>query len=124
LEDARYPLDEMIYDLANLDAGFRFAGEETAGPGGWRSHVIMHSASNPFPAIWKTVCHPNTARRGSSRGGRAQESLNTRWVLTDLLGAVTSPHHHRMAGLLRRLRTLPNSIGRVGALFRRWPGPF
>ncbi len=28
LEDARYPLDELIYDLANLDAGFRFCGEE------------------------------------------------------------------------------------------------
>ena len=28
LEDTAYPLDEMIYDLANLDAGFRFCGEE------------------------------------------------------------------------------------------------
>lgn len=28
LEDARYPMDELIYDLANLDAGFRFCGEE------------------------------------------------------------------------------------------------
>jgi hypothetical protein len=28
LEDPRYPLDELIYDLANLDAGFRFCGEE------------------------------------------------------------------------------------------------
>ena len=28
LEDARYPLDEMVYDVANLDAGFRFCGEE------------------------------------------------------------------------------------------------
>lgn len=28
LEDLRYPLDELIYDLANLDAGFRFCGEE------------------------------------------------------------------------------------------------
>ncbi len=28
LEDARYPLDEIVYDLANLDAGFRFCGEE------------------------------------------------------------------------------------------------
>jgi superfamily II DNA/RNA helicase len=28
LEDAAYPLDELIYDLANLDAGFRFCGEE------------------------------------------------------------------------------------------------
>ncbi|MEO8425742.1 MAG: DEAD/DEAH box helicase [Verrucomicrobiota bacterium] len=28
LEDERYPLDELIYDIANLDAGFRFCGEE------------------------------------------------------------------------------------------------
>jgi superfamily II DNA/RNA helicase len=28
LEDESYPLDELIYDLANLDAGFRFCGEE------------------------------------------------------------------------------------------------
>jgi len=28
LEDASYPLDELVYDLANLDAGFRFARED------------------------------------------------------------------------------------------------
>jgi superfamily II DNA/RNA helicase len=28
LEDESYALDELIYDLANLDAGFRFCGEE------------------------------------------------------------------------------------------------
>jgi len=28
LEDTSYRLDELIYDLANLDAGFRFCGEE------------------------------------------------------------------------------------------------
>ena len=28
LEDASYPRDELIYDVANLDAGFRFCGEE------------------------------------------------------------------------------------------------
>jgi hypothetical protein len=28
LEDETYPLDEMVYDLANLDASFRFCGEE------------------------------------------------------------------------------------------------
>ncbi len=28
LQDITYPLDELIYDLANLDAGFRFCGEE------------------------------------------------------------------------------------------------
>ncbi len=28
LEDERYPLDELIYDIANLDGGFRFCGDE------------------------------------------------------------------------------------------------
>ncbi|HTL56506.1 MAG TPA: DEAD/DEAH box helicase [Candidatus Limnocylindrales bacterium] len=28
LEDPSYPLEELIYDLANLDAGFRFCGDE------------------------------------------------------------------------------------------------
>ena len=28
LEDERYPLEEMVYDLANLDAGFRFCKDE------------------------------------------------------------------------------------------------
>jgi hypothetical protein len=28
LEDDQYPLEELIYDLANLDAGFRFCSEE------------------------------------------------------------------------------------------------
>jgi hypothetical protein len=28
LEDERYPLDELIYDIANLDGGFRFCGVE------------------------------------------------------------------------------------------------
>jgi len=28
IEDQSYPLDELIYDLANLDAGFRFCGED------------------------------------------------------------------------------------------------
>lgn len=27
LEDETYPIDELVYDLANLDAGFRFCGE-------------------------------------------------------------------------------------------------
>lgn len=28
LEDTTYPIEDLIYDLANLDAGFRFCGEE------------------------------------------------------------------------------------------------
>src|SRR5205807_246322 len=37
LEDQKYPLDEMIYDLANLDAGFRFCGEENR----WAGRLAM-----------------------------------------------------------------------------------
>jgi superfamily II DNA/RNA helicase len=42
LEDERYPLDELIYDLADLDAGFRFCGEENRWAG--RLAVACHRA--------------------------------------------------------------------------------
>lgn len=37
LEDETYPLDELIYDLANLDAGFRFCGDENR----WAGRLAM-----------------------------------------------------------------------------------
>ncbi len=37
LEDASYPLDELIYDLANLDAGFRFSSEENR----WEGRLVV-----------------------------------------------------------------------------------
>jgi len=43
LEDASYPLDELIYDLANLDAGFRFCSEDTNRWGG-RLGLVCHQA--------------------------------------------------------------------------------
>ncbi len=39
LEDESYPLEELIYDIANLDAGFRFAGEELNRWGGRLANV-------------------------------------------------------------------------------------
>jgi hypothetical protein len=41
LEDENYPLDELIYDLANLDAGFRFCGEENRWGG--RLALVCHN---------------------------------------------------------------------------------
>jgi hypothetical protein len=41
LEEETYPLDELIYDLANLDAGFRFAGEDINRWGG-RLGIVCH----------------------------------------------------------------------------------
>jgi len=37
LEDEGYPLDELIYDLADLDAGFRFCGDENR----WAGRLAM-----------------------------------------------------------------------------------
>jgi hypothetical protein len=42
LEDEGYPLEELIYDLADLDAGFRFCGEENRWAG--RLAVACHQA--------------------------------------------------------------------------------
>ena len=42
LEDVRYPLDELIYDLANLHAGHRFCGEENRWGG--RLALVCHQA--------------------------------------------------------------------------------
>jgi hypothetical protein len=41
LEDETYPIEELIYDLANLDAGFRFCGEEINRWGG-RMAMVCH----------------------------------------------------------------------------------
>ena len=37
LEDESYPLDELVYDVANLDAGFRFCGEDNR----WAGRLAM-----------------------------------------------------------------------------------
>jgi hypothetical protein len=37
LEDESYPIDELVYDLANLDAGFRFAQDENR----WGGRLAM-----------------------------------------------------------------------------------
>jgi hypothetical protein len=42
LEDERYPLDDLAYDLANLDAGFRFCGDENRWGG--RLAMVCHQA--------------------------------------------------------------------------------
>ena len=42
LEDERYRLEELIYDLADLDAGFRFCGEENRWAG--RLALACHQA--------------------------------------------------------------------------------
>lgn len=40
LEDETYPLEELVYDLANLDAGYRFCGEDNRWGG--RLGIVCH----------------------------------------------------------------------------------
>src|SRR4029453_7911482 len=40
LEDPTYPLDELIYDLANLGGGFRFCGDDNRWGG--RLALVCH----------------------------------------------------------------------------------
>jgi superfamily II DNA/RNA helicase len=40
LEDVNYPLSELVYDLANLDGGFRFCGEDNRWGG--RLGIVCH----------------------------------------------------------------------------------
>ena len=69
LEDGSYPLDELIYDLADSTPGSVSAARKIAGPGGSRWPATKGSGCSPLPAISKMACHRNTvpARNRSSR---------------------------------------------------------
>jgi superfamily II DNA/RNA helicase len=62
LEDPSYALDELIYDLANLDAGFRFCGEENRWAGRLPWPADKSTACNRSGVIWKMACRRSTAR--------------------------------------------------------------
>ena len=88
LEDSGYPLDELIYDLANLDAGFRFCGEENRYAG--RLPVACHQlfGLQTIPGYLENGVPP---RYGSGAeqivASIHKNPLNkTRWV-TEFLGA-------------------------------------
>lgn len=58
LEDARYPLEELVYDLANLDAGFRFCGDENRWAG--RLALACHACygNQSFPGYLENGVPP------------------------------------------------------------------
>ena len=88
LEDERYPLDELIYDLANLDAGFRFCGDENRYAG--RLALVCHEefGMQSFPSYLENGLPPKYGSGAEAvvqsvhRNPLAKHS----WV-TDLLGA-------------------------------------
>jgi superfamily II DNA/RNA helicase len=88
LEDQNYPLDEMIYDLANLDAGFRFCGQDNRWGG--RLALVCHEkfGLQSIPGYLENGVPPKYGAGAESIVASVhKEPLSKhRWV-TDLVGA-------------------------------------
>ncbi|MEO6181929.1 MAG: DEAD/DEAH box helicase, partial [Verrucomicrobiota bacterium] len=88
LEEENYPINELIYDLANLDAGFRFCGEENRWAG--RLAVVCHCAYGiqSIPGYLENGVPPKYGSGAEQvvAGVHKNPSSKQRWV-TDLLGA-------------------------------------
>jgi superfamily II DNA/RNA helicase len=88
LEDDRYHLDELIYDLANLDAGFRFCGEENRWAGrlalachrAYGQQTITGYLENGVPAKYGAGAEQIVA-------SVHKNPLNKHGWITDLVGA-------------------------------------
>jgi superfamily II DNA/RNA helicase len=88
LEDERYPLDELIYDLANLDGGFRFCGDENRYAG--RLAVACHEKFQllSIPGYLENGLPPKYGYGAEAVVQSVhQNPLNKQRWITDLLGA-------------------------------------
>jgi len=88
LEDARYPLDEMIYDLANLDAGYRFCGEENRWAG--RLAIACHKqyGQQNIPGYLENGVPPKYGAGAEEIVAAVHKNpLNKQGWVTDLVGA-------------------------------------
>lgn len=114
LEDESYPLDEFIYDLANLDAGFRFCGEENRYAG--RMPIACHHLYG-LQTVTGYLENGVPPRYGSGAeqvvSSIHKNPLNkTRWV-TEFLGAGDIDR------VIIEWRSLLRQIGKAPAL--EWP---
>ena len=88
LEEESYPLDELIYDLANLDAGFRFAGEDINRWGG-RLGIVCHEkyGLQSIPGYLENGVPPKYGAGAEQIVASVHKNpLNKQVWITDLLG--------------------------------------
>jgi superfamily II DNA/RNA helicase len=89
LENPNYPLDELIYDLANLDAGFRFAGEDINRWGG-RLGIVCHEkyGLQSIPGYLENGVPPKYGAGAEQIVASVHKNPQSKqtWI-TDLLGA-------------------------------------
>ena len=88
LEDKSYPIDELIYHLANLDAGFRFCGDDNR----WAGRLAAASqdvyGTQTIPGYLETGIPPGYGYGADEVAESAHRNPSSKhaWV-TDLLGA-------------------------------------
>jgi hypothetical protein len=88
LEDETYPLDELVYDLANLDGGFRFCGEDNRWGG--RLAIVCHEryGLQSIPGYLENGVPPKYGAGAEQVVASVHKSpLNKHGWITDLLGA-------------------------------------
>ena len=70
LEDETYPIDELVFDLANIRAGPRFAGED-APMGGRLAFCVSESMAGPIIQVTSPWACRAIRRRRIGSGARA-----------------------------------------------------
>jgi superfamily II DNA/RNA helicase len=88
LEDETYPLDELIYDLANLDAGFRFCGDENRWDG--RLSLVCHERYKlqTIPGYLENGVPPKYGAGAESVVAAAHQNPQSKYTfITELIGA-------------------------------------
>jgi superfamily II DNA/RNA helicase len=88
LEDEKYPINELIYDLANLDAGFRFCGEENRWAGRLAVTCNRTYGTQSIPGYLENGVPPKYGSGAEQvvLGVHKNPLSKHEWV-TDLLGA-------------------------------------
>ncbi len=88
LEDDKYPINELVYDLANLDAGFRFCGEENRFAG--RLAMTCHKTygTQSIPGYLENGAPPKYGSGAEQVvAGVHKNPLSKHGWVTELLGA-------------------------------------
>jgi len=88
LEDEQYPFSELLYDIANLDASFRFCGDENRWAG--RLALACHQAygNHTIPGYLENGVPPKYGSGAEQVVASVHKNpLNKHSWITDLLGA-------------------------------------
>ncbi|HVR35963.1 MAG TPA: DEAD/DEAH box helicase, partial [Methylomirabilota bacterium] len=88
LEDESYPLEELLYDLANLDAGFRFCGDEHRWGGRLAAVCRRSYGTHSIPGYLENGVPPKYGAGAEQVVASVHKNpLNKHGWTTELLGA-------------------------------------